>query len=173
MNIKKIKGKIPRGLNMKNVFFYKTEIGNIMIAEDGKSITNLYFKEESELKEEYVIKETELIKEAFKQLKEYFQGNRKFFELPLEPSGTEFQRKCWKALLEIPYGHTRSYGEIAKRIGNPKASRAVGLSNNRNPISIFIPCHRVIGANGKLVGYAGGLNVKEYLLNLEKQNAKG
>ena len=158
---------------MKSVFFYETEIGNIMIAEDGKSITNLYFKEEVDLKGKYVIKETELIKEAFKQLREYFQGNRKFFELPLEPSGTEFQRKCWKALLEIPYGHTRSYGEIAKKIGNPKASRAVGMSNNRNPISIFIPCHRVIGANGKLVGYAGGLNVKEYLLNLEKQNAKG
>lgn len=157
---------------MKNVFFYETEIGKIMIAEDGKAITNLYFKEEADLKGEFVIKETELIKEASNQLKEYFQGKRKSFELPLEPSGTEFQRKCWKALLEIPYGETRCYGDIAKRIGNPKACRAVGLSNNRNPISIFIPCHRVIGANGKLVGYAGGLNVKEHLLNLEQKNAE-
>jgi len=156
---------------MKNVFFYETEIGKIMIAENGTAITNLYFREKADVKDDITVKETDLLKEANRQLQEYFEGNRKSFDLPLDPSGTEFQMKCWKALQEIPYGETRSYGEIAKRIGNPKAPRAVGLSNNRNPISIFIPCHRVIGANGKLVGYAGGLNVKEYLLNMEKQNA--
>jgi len=157
---------------MKNVFFYETEIGKIMIAENGTAITNLYFRDEPDISDDVIIKETELLKEAAKQLTEYFEGRRKSFDLPLAPTGTEFQMKCWKALQEIPYGETRTYGEIAEKIGNPKACRAVGLSNNRNPISIVIPCHRVIGANGKLVGYAGGLNVKEYLLNLEKENAK-
>jgi methylated-DNA-[protein]-cysteine S-methyltransferase len=157
---------------MKNVFFYETEIGKIMIAENGTAITNLYFRDEPDISDDVIIKETELLKEAAKQLTEYFEGRRKSFDLPLSPTGTEFQMKCWKALQEIPYGETRTYGEIAEKIGNPKACRAVGLSNNRNPISIVIPCHRVIGANGKLVGYAGGLNVKEYLLNLEKENAK-
>ena len=98
-------------------------------------------------------------------------GRRREFQLPLAPKGTEFQQKVWKALLDIPYGETRSYGEIARAIGNPKASRAVGMANNRNPIAIIIPCHRVIGSTGKLVGYGGGLDKKEFLLNLERQNA--
>ena len=94
------------------------------------------------------------------------------FDLPLDPIGTEFQKKVWQALKEIPFGETRSYGEIAKLIGNEKASRAVGMANNKNPIAIIIPCHRVIGANGKLVGYAGGLDLKEKLLKLEKNYTK-
>lgn len=152
---------------MKNVFFYDTEVGSVMIVDNGKAITNLYFRDKDSIKEDYNLIETELIKKAYTQLVEYFNGKRKSFDIPIEPMGTEFQRKCWNALLEIPYGETRTYGQIAERIGNPKACRAVGLSNNKNPISIIVPCHRVIGANGKLVGYAGGLNVKEHLLKLE------
>lgn len=152
---------------MKNVFLYDSPVGRIFIADNGEKITNLYFKDEVDIKEDWELNETELIKKTFNELMEYFNGKRKFFDVPVAPVGTEFQMKCWKALLDIPYGETRTYGEIAAIIGNPKASRAVGSSNNKNPISIIIPCHRVIGASGKLVGYAGGLNVKEYLLKLE------
>lgn len=106
---------------------------------------------------------------AIKQLREYFDGLRQIFTLPLDPHGTEFQRRVWKALCEIPYGETRSYAEIASAVGNPKACRAVGLANHRNPISILIPCHRVIGADGSLVGYGGGLNIKRSLLELEQR----
>ena len=154
---------------MKYIFFYDTKIGTICLAQEDEYITNLYFKNEWDL-EESEVRETPLIKEAKKQLDEYLVGNRKEFDLPLKAKGTEFQQEVWKALQEIPYGETRYYGEIAEKIGNPKASRAVGLANNRNPISIFIPCHRVIGKNGKLVGYGGGLDIKEHLLNLERKH---
>lgn len=114
--------------------------------------------------------ETNLIRETKKQLDEYFKGQRKEFDLPLYPVGTAFQQKVWGALGDIPYGETRTYGEIARQVGNPKGQRAVGMANNKNKIAIVIPCHRVIGANGKLIGYAGGLDIKEALLNLEKTN---
>lgn len=155
---------------MKYKFFYDNKIGTICLGEEDGYITDLYFKNGADIVD-YNIRETPLIKEAKEQLDEYFVGNRRDFNLPLKASGTEFQEKVWKALQEIPYGETRSYSEIAEAIGNPKASRAVGLANNRNPISIFIPCHRVIGKNGKLVGYGGGLHIKELLLNLEKGQA--
>lgn len=154
---------------MKYIFFYETEVATICLVEEDNFITNLYFKDELDL-EDCEVKETILIKEAKRQLDEYFSGKRKEFDLPLRAQGTEFQQKVWNALLDIPYGETRYYGEIANTIGNPKAPRAVGLANNRNPISIFIPCHRVIGKNGKLVGYGGGLHIKELLLSLEKDN---
>jgi methylated-DNA-[protein]-cysteine S-methyltransferase len=102
-----------------------------------------------------------------RQLEEYFEGKRTSFTVNLYPLGTEFQTKVWRALSEIPFGETRSYGEIAKRIGQTKAVRAVGAANRRNPISIIVPCHRVIGASGKLTGFAGGLKIKEQLLTLE------
>ena len=108
-----------------------------------------------------------LLLEAERQLKEYFRGERTQFDLPLAPKGTAFQQKVWDALRTIPYGETRSYGEIAAQIGNSKACRAVGMANNRNPLPIFIPCHRVIGADGALVGYGGGRNIKIALLELE------
>ena len=111
--------------------------------------------------------ETTLIKEAYFQLTEYLKGERKTFDLPLNPHGTEFQKRVWKALCEIPYGETRTYKQIAEAIGNPKAVRAVGMANNRNPLLIVVPCHRVIGADGKLVGYAAGLDKKAFLLRLE------
>ncbi len=110
---------------------------------------------------------TPLIAQLEAQLAEYFAGQRREFTVPLAPRGTPWQRRVWEALLHIPYGKTRSYGEVARLAGNPKAARAVGLANNRNPIAILIPCHRVIGADGSLTGYAGGLPIKERLLALE------
>ncbi len=114
-------------------------------------------------------KDTPLISSAKRQLDEYFQGKRKSFDLPLSPFGTQFQQKVWNALCTIPYGETRSYKEIAAQIQNPKGCRAVGMANNRNPIMIIIPCHRVIGSNGSLTGYAGGLDIKQWLLAHEKR----
>ena len=108
-----------------------------------------------------------ILLETQKQLTEYFAGTRQQFDLPLDFEGTEFQKKVWQALLTIPFGETRSYRDIAEQIGNVKAVRAVGAANGKNPISIIAPCHRVVGANGKLVGFAGGLDNKEILLKLE------
>jgi methylated-DNA-[protein]-cysteine S-methyltransferase len=153
---------------MKNIFFYQTDIGKIGIAESENVITNVYFQGEA-LPENVVVEETNILKEAGKQLNNYFLGRQMTFTLPLAPVGTEFMTSVWKSLQAIPYGETRSYKEIAQSIGNPKASRAVGLANNRNPIPIFIPCHRVIGSNGKLVGFRSGLETKQYLLELEKR----
>ncbi|MDE7404467.1 MAG: methylated-DNA--[protein]-cysteine S-methyltransferase [Lachnospiraceae bacterium] len=156
----------------------QTPIGIICIQEEEETITALY--DDRQYEERYHLcrsdgelsfleePETELLKTAGTQLIEYFQGKRKEFSLPLSPQGTEFQKKVWEALCTIPYGQTRSYGEIATQIGNPKACRAVGGANNKNPIMIFIPCHRVIGADGSLVGFGGGLRAKRYMLDLEK-----
>ena len=110
-----------------------------------------------------------ILLETQKQLREYFAGTRQQFDLPLDFEGTVFQKKVWQALLSIPFGETRSYRDIAAQVGNIKAVRAVGAANGKNPISIIAPCHRVVGVNGKLVGFAGGLNNKEILLGLEKQ----
>lgn len=110
-----------------------------------------------------------VLREAQNQLSDYFAGKRRAFELDLDFAGTEFQTKVWKALLTIPYGHTRSYGEVAVQIGHPKAVRAVGAANGRNPISIIVPCHRVVGASGDLTGFAGGLAAKLLLLALERE----
>jgi methylated-DNA-[protein]-cysteine S-methyltransferase len=108
-----------------------------------------------------------ILLETERQLGEYFDGERKEFTVPLDFHGTEFQRRVWETLLSIPFGETRSYGEVARQVGKPSASRAVGAANGRNPISIIAPCHRVIGSSGKLTGYGGGLDVKEMLLSLE------
>ncbi|MBU5307413.1 methylated-DNA--[protein]-cysteine S-methyltransferase [Clostridioides mangenotii] len=155
---------------MNNIFVYKTEIGELAIADNGRAITELYFKNKINLDGKNV-EETKLIRQAYNEFNEYLSGSRKDFNIPLEPCGTEFQLKVWEALKTIPYGETCSYKEIAEKVNSPKAFRAVGLANNKNPISIFIPCHRVIGSNGKLVGYGGGLDVKEFLLNLEEKNS--
>jgi methylated-DNA-[protein]-cysteine S-methyltransferase len=104
---------------------------------------------------------------AVAELKEYFAGNRRHFSVDIKPEGTDFQLNVWRVLQKVPYGETVSYGELAKQVGNPKASRAVGAANGANPIPIIIPCHRVIGANGELTGFGGGLEVKKYLLELE------
>ena len=161
---------------MRYVYFYDTkikELGTLGIGADDNRITNLFFEFETEnvkKNKDYTIKETPLIKKAATQLFEYLNGKRKNFDLPLLKDGTDFQVSVWNELIKIPYGETRSYKYIAIAINNEKAVRAVGMANNRNKISIFIPCHRVIGMNKKLVGYGGGLQIKEFLLNLE--NAK-
>lgn len=107
---------------------------------------------------------------AFKQINEYFEGKRKTFDFLIKAEGTDFQKKVWRALCAIPYGETRTYKEIAQAVGSPKACRAVGMANNRNPISFAVPCHRVIGADGSLVGYGGGLDLKHTLLQMERLN---
>lgn len=156
---------------MKNAYIYETKIGNIFIAEDEYGITDLALADvatEEQLKSKFEMLETEQIMEAAGQLVEYLEGSRKEFTLTLHPIGTQFQRLVWEALREIPYGETRSYKQVAEAIGNPKASRAVGMANHNNPIMCIVPCHRVIGSNGSMVGYAGGIQLKELLLNLEK-----
>jgi methylated-DNA-[protein]-cysteine S-methyltransferase len=166
--------------------FIETPEGKVVVAEDGVGISALFFVRGGAGREQDVQyinekgldiltlneQETPLLKQAASQLKEYFDGKRKNFDLPLSFNGTPFQIADWRALLSIPYGETRSYKQIAEQIGSPKACRAVGLANNRNPISIIIPCHRVIGSDSSLVGYGGGLDIKERLLALEKEHTK-
>lgn len=126
-------------------------------------------KEIEQTKETEQIKETELIKRTYLQLMEYFEGKRITFDVPIRLEGTNFQTKVWEELRKIPYGETRSYGEIAKQVGVPKGARAVGGANHNNPILIIVPCHRVIGSSGSLVGFGAGIPVKEMLLKLENQ----
>jgi len=154
-----------------NVFFYKSDINTIGIGEEKGKITNIFFNSSELIKGDFIFKETDVIKEAFFQLDRYLKGDLKEFSLPLDlSSGTDFMQKVWKELMKIPYGETRTYKEIAIKIGNEKACRAVGMANNKNPIPFVIPCHRVIGTSGKLVGYRGGLEIKSYLLEMEKSN---
>jgi methylated-DNA-[protein]-cysteine S-methyltransferase len=145
-------------------YSYETKLGSVTIVEEDGALLAIT----THRTYEGIKQETPLINEAYRQLSEYLLGERKRFDLPLNPQGTVFQQQVWKALCDIPYGETRSYKQIAKAIGNPKAVRAVGMANNRNPLLIVVPCHRVIGANGKLVGYAAGIKKKEFLLKLEK-----
>ncbi len=151
---------------MEKIFFYEdTPVGRLCIGEENGCITRVTW---SKIPAEAMQEETEIIHRCKEQLDEYFAGKRTVFDLPLIPKGTPFQQRVWQALTEIPFGETRTYGEIAVAVGNPKAIRAVGMANNKNPIAILIPCHRVIGKNGKLVGYASGLENKRFLLDLEK-----
>ena len=150
---------------------YNTPIGKIRLTDNGEAITSLAFVGVND-DNAVVLNETPLIHRAFCQLDEYFRGVRRNFDLPLCPHGTEFQKKVWQALLKIPYGEVCSYIDIANEIGSAKAFRAVGGANNKNPIPIIIPCHRVIGKNGKLVGYAGGLEIKKFLLEIESKAGK-
>ena len=138
-------------------------VGPLWLCSDADAVTGLHFTRQDGL----AGAELPLHQAAAEQLEAYFAGKRTAFSLPLRPAGTAFQLSVWQALTEIPYGETRSYGEIAAAVGNPKAARAVGMANNRNPISILIPCHRVIGSTGKMVGYGGGLEKKLFLLELE------
>lgn len=153
---------------MKYVKYTNTKIGNIAVIEEDEKIIAIEI--DKEIEEDMVQKDTPLLKETEKQLLEYLEGKRKTFTVPLNPKGTKFMKEVWTALQEIPYGEVRTYGQIAKKIGNSKAARAVGMANHRNPIPIIIPCHRVIGSNGKLVGYALGMDRKEFLLNLERRD---
>lgn len=152
---------------MDNKVFYKTSIGWISIEDNGEALTKINFEGASG---ETYGEKTLINERALSQLEEFFAGKRKAFALPAFAAGTEFMQKVWQALASIPYGEVRTYGDIAKQIGAPKAYRAVGMACNRNHLPIIIPCHRVIGANGRLVGYAGGLEIKATLLALEKTN---
>ncbi len=147
-----------------NVTYFDSPIGLIEIQSQNEKIVSLHFVEEKRYNENL----EQILKEAKLQLKEYFDAKRKVFDLPLKMNGTDFQKKVWKELKKISYGNTLSYKDIATGIGNEKASRAVGNANNKNKIAIIIPCHRVIGSTGKLVGYGSGLWRKKWLLDHEK-----
>lgn len=140
----------------------ESEIGSLTLSGSADAIHELRFGAHGEENS------APILEHAAQQLREYFAGERREFTLPLEPKGTDFQMSVWRALGQVPYGETRSYGEIAEAIGKPKAARAVGMANNRNPIAIIIPCHRIVGSNGALTGYAGGLEIKRRLLALEE-----
>ncbi len=145
----------------------ETPIGDITLEEDGESLTRLSFGRKAPPDAENRL--TPLLRKAADQLLEYFSGRRTAFDLPLRAEGTPFQQAVWRALRAIPYGETRTYKDIATAVGNPKACRAVGLANRNNPLAIFVPCHRVVGTNGSLTGFAGGLDMKRRLLELERR----
>jgi len=149
-------------------------LGPLLLAGDDSGLRHVIFISEDQppRPDPTWRKDTASLTETIRQLQAYFAGELETFNLPLATEGTPFQMKVWQALRDIPYGHTISYGELARRIGNPKASRAVGLANGSNPIPIVIPCHRVIGSNGKLTGYGGGLPIKEKLLALERHQLR-
>lgn len=149
-------------------FVYNTPLGRVTLAQCDGALTHMAFGVEVFRGEE---KAVALTNQAATELVQYLAGKRQTFDVPLAPQGTEFQQVVWKALEDIPYGQTRTYAELATAIGKPTAARAVGGANNKNPLPIFIPCHRVVGANGKLVGYAYGLPIKEFLLDLEAKTS--
>ena len=152
---------------METKRFYQSPIGLLCIREENGKITNLnlYQQETDNICEQR--SDSTLLNEACRQLDEYFQGKRRQFDLPIGCEGTQFQQRVWNELQKIPYGETRSYEDIAAAVGNPKAQRAVGQANNRNPVIIMVPCHRVIHKNGDISGYACGIEAKRYLLELE------
>lgn len=145
-------------------------VGDLLLTMSGDELTGLYMTPHpTEVESQGYERDDEALADVRRQLEEYWRGERQDFAVPLAPRGTTFQKDVWEALLAIPYGKTASYSEIAARVGNPKACRAVGLANGRNPISIIVPCHRVIGADGSLTGYGGGLDRKMVLLDLERR----
>lgn len=164
------KKKSPRAASggESSCFVYDTEIGPLTIESEGSAVTAVHFGSEPRA----AFRRTELTDRTAAEIAEYLSGKRIRFDLPLNPEGTVFQKRVWNALLDIPYGETRSYRQIAERAGSPKAFRAVGMANNQNPIAILIPCHRVIGSDGSLVGYAAGLEIKKRLLALEQARAE-
>jgi methylated-DNA-[protein]-cysteine S-methyltransferase len=152
--------------------FYESPIQTLRLVSDGRSLIGLYMMSEKHLLTPQIdwVEDESIAPflEAKQQLTAYFAGNSTEFDVPLQMQGTIFQQRVWEALETIPYGTTMSYGELAQQMGQPKASRAVGLANGRNPVSIIVPCHRVIGANGQLTGYGGGIERKQWLLNHER-----
>ena len=150
-------------------------VGPLRLIADAGGLREMLFEKETHptiMQPEWV-RASKPLARAHRQLDEYFAGKRQTFDLILNPHGTPFQLAVWMQLRQIPYGTTISYGELARRVGNPSASRAVGAANGRNPLSIIVPCHRVIGASGKLTGFGGGLPTKEFLLGLERRTLKG
>jgi len=168
-------------INQVNIQRHKTEIGELVLGSFGDKLCLLEFGDremrravdgriKKGLDAEFVEQDDEILEKTRKQVNEYLNGNRKEFDMPLLMVGTEFQRRVWKALMKVPYGVTSTYRQIAEDIGSPKAVRAVGNANSANPISIIVPCHRIIGSDGELVGYGGGLSIKKRLLKLEQRN---
>jgi methylated-DNA-[protein]-cysteine S-methyltransferase len=154
----------------------ESPIGKLKLVASGKGLVAILWEDDnprrvrlSQLEED---EKHPILVETEQQLSEYFSGKRKDFSIDLDMRGTRFQRDVWEVLLAIPFGETRSYGQLAKQLGNPRATRAVGAANGRNPISIIVPCHRVIGSSGKLTGFAGGLETKAHLLDLEEKGDK-
>lgn len=156
---------------MKKSYLYKTKIGWLKISEANGNLVNISFKGDNDKadKGDKELPESLLLLEVMAQIESYLCGQRKSFDLPYQAQGTDFQKKIWGILEEIPYGETWSYKELAEKAGNAKACRAVGMANHNNPLPLIIPCHRVIGSDGRLVGYAGGLEVKKTLLKIENQ----
>ncbi len=152
--------------------YMDSPIGSLLLAGDGAALHVIGFPDGKGARTHQPgwLRRNQMFSEEKAQLRAYFAGELQRFELTLAPQGTAFQQQVWRALQDIPYGETRSYGEIAASIGQPAASRAVGAANGLNPIPIVVPCHRVIGSNGKLVGFGGGLAAKEHLLSLERMN---
>lgn len=155
-------------MSTSNFYTYTTPVGRITLASNGSALIRLVFGEAA-LEGDH--KPTSLTNTASTQVLQYLAGKRTVFDIPIQAEGSSFQKAVWEEVLRIPYGQTRSYKDIAAALGNANATRAVGMANNKNPLPIIIPCHRVIGANGKPVGYAGGLKIKEFLLNLEQSNS--
>ncbi len=154
----------------RSYWIWSSPVGALLLVHDGKGLCRLQFQDGAhplEIDDAWK-KQCSPFTTVMKQLDEYFAGRLQRFTIPLSIEGTAFQRSVWRALKTIPYGQTVSYGAISKKIGNPNASRAVGAANGQNPVSIIVPCHRVIGASGKLVGYGGGLPIKTALLELEQ-----
>lgn len=155
--------------NENFISFLESPLGWLEITTSQTSLLQIDFlKQKPKQKESKSL--PDIMKKTKTQLKEFFSGKRKKFDLKLDMYGTDFQKKVWKALQKVPYGKTLSYKEIAEKVGNSKAARAVGLANNKNPIPLVVPCHRIVGSNGKMVGYASGVNKKVWLIDLEKQN---
>jgi methylated-DNA-[protein]-cysteine S-methyltransferase len=157
-----------------NYAYLETPIGTLLIAGDDAAVHQITFPQRggaAKPEPEWQESQRGPVGEAARQLREYFAGKRAAFDLPLAPEGTAFQRSVWRQLQEIPYGETISYGELARRVGNPKASRAVGSANGANPLPIVIPCHRVIAGDGTLGGFGGGLPTKQTLLALERRGS--
>lgn len=161
----KTKAVIVAG-NKLNYCVIDSPVGKLLLAGDDQGLQRIQFQCNHDFSS-YGTDNKELFAEVIQQLDDYFNKKRTQFDLKLNPQGTEFQQSVWNRLQNIPYGQTKYYGQVAEEIGNPKASRAIGLANNKNPIPIIIPCHRVIGKNGHLTGFAGGLDVKQQLLDLE------
>jgi methylated-DNA-[protein]-cysteine S-methyltransferase len=149
----------------------ESPLGVLLVTGDGESVTGLYTDQHGRPPTVLGERADRALTHAREQLDEYFAGERDTFDLPLNAPGTAFQRAVWQQLCQIDYGHTRSYREVAEQLGNPQAVRAVGAANGRNPISIIVPCHRVVGSDGKLVGYAGGFSAKRWLLDHELRHA--
>jgi len=158
---------------MESLFFFRTPspVGSLFLAASAKGLVRLEFEArmmKMDSKTIQLCESKQALAPYLRELNEYFSGERHEFSMPLDLRGTPFQLACWQALLAIPYGETRTYTDIARAIGHPQAFRAVGMSNNRNPIAIVVPCHRVIASGGSLCGYGGGLDIKRQLLDLER-----